>query len=370
MRNFVIGVIVSFVLGACQQEVKKFAEIKNYPRKDTLQKIILEHFSLDNIPSSYVGELAIANGNILFVDSRFCWVFEFTPEGKLKKRHLGQGNGPSELPAGMIDGYACLQDGSHFFMGPSNDCYVFDKNFQSKSKFMLKHKERTINPESPDAYTLYYFNMGLKNYGNRLYSTVIIDDPVYNFIVSPEECFRDVHVLMEINLQTGELESVKGYYPDIYRKDPSLRHLHFAYYDVDKSGNFYLAFEGDSTIYTFDSEFRPLTAFGYAGKEMSKKEAVFHSLKEFQKGYAQNRRERGIYTGLKYIEDTGFLFRTYQRGEEHDTDGLQIYKNQVLIGDVEVPKHFKVLGYIPPYYYGSEGIDEENESISLHRFQL
>ena len=99
----------------------------------------------------------------------------------------------------------------------------------------------------------------------------------------------------------------------------------------DKSGNFYLAFEGDSTIYTFDSEFRPLTAFGYAGKEMSKKEAVFHSLKEFQKGYAQNRRERGIYTGLKYIEDTGFLFRTYQRGEEHDTDGLQIYKNQVLI---------------------------------------
>lgn len=370
MKSFIIGFIALIVLGACRQEPRKFADVKNYPRKTTVEKINLENFRLDGIQSSYAGQLAVANGSIFFVDSRFCWVFEFTPEGKLKKRHLGQGNGPSELAAGRIDGYACLQDGSHFFMGPSNDCYVFDKDFQLKSKFMLKHKERTINPESPDAYTLSYFNLGIKNHGNRLYCTVMIDDPVYNFIVSPKECFRDAHVFMGINLQTGELESVKGYYPDIYQKDPSLRHLHFVFYDVDKSGNFYLTFEGDSTIYTFDSQFAPLAAFGYSGREMEKKEAVFHSLEEFQKGYAQNRRERGIYTGLKYIEETGVLFRTYQKGEGHDTDGLQIYKNNVLTGDVDVPKNFKVLGYIAPYYYGSDGIDEENEKIYIQRFQL
>lgn len=369
MKIFII-IFVAFIVNACQYEAQKFAGIKNYPKEDILQEIDMISLPLETVGSSYVGQLSVTDESILFIDSRFCWVFEFTPEGELKKRYLGQGNGPSELPAGMIDGYAYLQDGSHFFIGPGSNCYIYDENFKLKSRYILKYKKGAVNPEQPDTYTLYYFNMCMKDYNDHLYCTVMLDDPIYNFILSPKEYFKNVHVLMSINLQTGELEAVKGNYPDIYQKDPSLRHLNFIAYDIDKSGNFNLTYEGDSIIYVFDSEFRPVTAFGYAGKDMVKKEAVFHSLEEFREGYAQNRRERGIYTGLKYVDETGVLFRSYQKGEGKDTDGLQIYKNNVLIGDVEVPKNFKVLGYIPPYYYGSDGINEENESIFIQRFQL
>ncbi len=328
---------------------------------------------LEHVGSSYVGTLSLTDKSVLFVDSRFCWIFEFALDGTLKQRYLGQGNGPTELAAGMIDGYAYLQDGSHFIVGPQNDCYVFDDNFNLKSQYVLQRENKRTNevePENPDSYTLSYYNMGIKNFGNNLYTSVMLDHPTYNFIVSPKKYFGNAHILMEIDLQTGKLNAVKGNYPDRYLTDPSLRHLNFVFYDIDKSGNFYLTYEADSTIYTFDSNFKPLAAFGYAGKDMVKKEAVFHSLKEFRKGYEKNKQERGIYTDLQYIDETGVLFRSYQKGEGRLADGLQIYKDKVLIGDVDVPKNFKILGYILPYYYAWNGIDEENEKVVVYRFRL
>ena len=372
MRLFVIGCIVLSVICSCRNESKS-VYVENLPKIDTFQKLKMQSIPLEHVGSSYVGTVSLTDESILLVDSRFCWIFEFALDGKLKQRYLGQGNAPTDLPAGMIDGYAYLQDGSHFIIGPQNDCYVFDEKFQLKFKYILQRGNRTrtaVDPEIPDNYTLSYFNMGIKNYGDNLYTAVMLDHPTYNFIVSPKEYFRNAHPLMELDLPTGKLKTVKGNYPDTYQKDPSLRHLNFIFYDIDKTGNFYLTYEGDSTIYTFNADFQPLSAYGYAGKDMVKKEAVFHSLKEFRKGNEKNRRERGIYTDLQYIDETGILFRGYQKGEGHVMDGLQIYKDKVLIGDVEVPKNLKILGYIAPYYYAWDGIDEENEKIMIYRFQL
>lgn len=373
MRDYIVCLFVLFFFCNCRHE-SKFAEIKNPVRRDTLQSLYTETFPLENIQASYVGNLFLKDKSIYFVDSKFCWIFEFDEEGKLKKRSLGQGNGPSELPTGMIDGFACLEDGSRFFVGPSNDCYVFDKHNQLKSKYVMQHRRlkdgEKMNYEDPSVYTLYYVNMIMKNHGDYLYYTVMLDHPLYNFMTSPEEYFKKAHILRKMNVHTGESEAVVGNYPEVYQKDPSLKHLNFVYYDIDKSGNFYITYEGASTIYTFDSNFQPLSAFGYAGRNMAHKEVVFHSIEDFQKGYMKNHEERGLYTGIEYIDETGVLFRTYQRGEGQDKDGLQIYKDRVLIGDVDVPKNFKILGYIPPYYYGTEGIDEENETILIQRFKL
>ncbi len=52
------------------------------------------------------------------------------------------------------------------------------------------------------------------------------------------------------------------------------------------------------------------------------------------------------------------------------SDGLQIYRNGILIGDVDVPRHLKVMGYIAPYYYSYVVSDDEEERLYLYRFEL
>lgn len=73
----------------------------------------------------------------------------------------------------------------------------------------------------------------------------------------------------------------------------------------------------------------------------------------------------------KFMDETDLLFVSYRKDSE-DSDGLQIYKNGQLIADVIVPKKFRVMGYIAPYYYSYiiPLLDEEDDSLIMYRFKL
>ena len=102
---------------------------------------------------------------------------------------------------------------------------------------------------------------------------------------------------------------------------------------------------------------------------MINKPVILSTFQLFRENCFQNRKDRGFYNGIIYIEETDILLRTYQKGSETG-GGLQIYKQSVLIGDIDVPESFKVLGYIFPYYYATCGIDEDNERIVLYKFKI
>ena len=40
---------------------------------------------------------------------------------------------------------------------------------------------------------------------------------------------------------------------------------------------------------------------------------------------------------VEYVDETGLLFRSYRKGGGSVTDGLQVYRDGVLVGDVDVP---------------------------------
>ena len=72
----------------------------------------------------------------------------------------------------------------------------------------------------------------------------------------------------------------------------------------------------------------------------------------------------------KFMDEIDLLFVSYRKDSE-DLDGLQIYKNGQLIADVIVPKKFRVMGYIAPYYsYIIPLLDEEDDSLIMYRFKL
>lgn len=141
-------------------------------------------------------------------------------------------------------------------------------------------------------------------------------------------------------------------------------------YDIDQNGNFYVTYEADSLIRQYDNDYNELKCFGYAGIDMDLNYKTITTLEESRKNWRNERLTKGYYNWLEYVDETGLLFRSYQKGETRSTDGLQIYKDGVLIGDVSVPKGLKVMGYIAPYYYSYVIPNEEKEFMYLYRFKL
>jgi hypothetical protein len=58
------------------------------------------------------------------------------------------------------------------------------------------------------------------------------------------------------------------------------------------------------------------------------------------------------------------------KGSHTAKDGLQIYQNGNLLGDIEVPDGFRVISYQKPYYYSNSFINEETGGIWSYKFKL
>lgn len=96
-----------------------------------------------------------------------------------------------------------------------------------------------------------------------------------------------------------------------------------------------------------------------------------YDYKECRKNYRSERNTKSHYYWIEYVDETGMLFRSYNKDSD-TVDGLQIYRDGVLVGDVEVPKKFRVMGYIAPYYYSYiiPLLDENDDSLIMYKFKL
>ncbi len=358
-----------------QNNSDSFAPVTNLPPSIEIKSLSPVSFTLDKVESSYVGYLDMKQDSICLIDQRFASIFLFDKQGELKSRYLGLGGGAKEIDTGMIEGYADMLN-SYFFIGPMRDCFIYDKDFSLQKKFILKLSDQSTTPsyDTPKIYTSTNSNALMKAYDKYVYYTVFSEYPGLSFIDSSDaykDCYKNVHYLAKINTETGVLEDVLGHFPQVYQEDPAIKQFFNVHFDIEQSsGRFFVTFEADSLIYEYDKDFLPQRTYGYAGKNMQKATEIMLTGEDFQRINESSRQESGYNTGLKFIAETGLLFRSYHRGGSAQMDGLQIYRDGQLIGDVDVPKGFKLLGYHAPYYYGSTGVDEEAEKIEIYKFEI
>lgn len=337
----------------------------------------VERIVLDSVPSSYVIESGLFDRHVYVVDRNLCLLYNFDLSGKFVKKALGTGHAKNETVLSQIQTHAFLENGDLFLFGSSGDHYLYDKDIQLKD-FMMIYYERDKNQRNDDLYDdpLYYTHeygdMVCRPYRNSVYFNVHLGISGFNYVDATERYLQSAANIMETRLDKHELGRLLAVgYPESYFSQSSKKAMFAAVkFDISHNGEFYVTYEADSLIYKYDNDYTELQCFGFSGKDMNLDYRNINSRKELGKYWREDSRTKGYYNWLEYVDETGMLFRSYQKGGDEETDGLQIYKEGVLLGDVNVPKGFRVMGYIAPYYYSYVIPDEDNAMMYLYRFVL
>jgi hypothetical protein len=342
-----------------------------------IEKITLDSLEVD-IGSVYTeGFIRIFNDSIFYIDQKLCKVYIISPTGKIMSSKLGKGLGPHEIDASYIIDYTQTSSGNHFFMGYNYNLYLYDRNWEIIYKGFLNWKEiltredllHNYEPSMHGLYALHFENLRGVFLNEHIYYEIYAEHPSFNPIVS-DDYYSKGRIVAKINYKEGYVDKIVGRRSLVYQNYKYLGHLSYLHFDKAFNNQFYVSFEVDSLIYLCDKNLIPKKAFGISGIDMNTKYSELNNFRDAIMVYTNDRELCGYYTGLKYIESKNLLFRTYTRGKHSEYDGMQIYIHDVLVGDVNVPKGFKIEGFIDPYYYSSAFRDEPSNLVYLYKFKL
>lgn len=309
-----------------------------------IDKIDFDSIQIDASRTSFIGSLQIYKNGFLFVDNQFCWVFRYDANGKQISRNIGQGNAPSQLPCKHITAYIPLRNGGHMFIGQSWDVYNFDSNFQKTSDYRIDwhprgNKEYVAQNPDPSDPIMYSPTLGLQQIRAD-------DDYVYLPLFSQHKLFnpmasnyaKDARLFGRMNIKKGDVDQIYGRLSSIYTKNRNANIFPYPIYDLLEKNEYVVSFPVDSLIYIYKKDFSIKSIFGKSGRSMNTNYNFTFDYNKFSSVMADELKEKGYYTAIDYIEEKNLLFRSYQKNGNANDDGLQIYQNEVLIADVDIPK--------------------------------
>lgn len=377
--KFVLYLFSLLIANSCSTPVTNIVNEALFPlpenenlRNLEMSSIDVESFPLDSVESSFLGYMEMDHDTIYLIDKKFCWVFRFTKDGRLIDRQLGLGEGPKEYNTGSIDGYCKLIDGRWGFVDSGDGCTFFTNTFERKNRLQIIRGGTRENKSysNPAIYTKDYGHFIMRQMGDYLFFNVHAAEAMMSdFMLESETYYRNVHILMKLNMIDGKIENLLGGYPPIYYRK-KLYLFQQVSFDLDlEKEQFYVSYDADSLVYCYDKDYKPLYSFGCQGKGMNTNYSTF-PMEVLIKQRDKIRFEYSFYHSIKYIKELDLLFRSYTKTPESNCDGLQIYRGQTLIADVDVPRGMTVLGYSAPYVYATTGMDGIRESVDMYRFKL
>lgn len=375
MKTLYACIIICFIVGCNTTNNKRdFSIPPSSIAMLNISEIELDTILLDSIPTSYVVESSMRPGKIYLLDKLFCILYQFDSEGRIQQRYLGQGRAKNETTIGRVATHTFVGD-DLLLLDHSGGYHLYDKDFYRKNYFRLiydRNWELNKIYETPKAYTQRYNDIVCRFFNGNIFFNVHLAHSNYNILTTTKTHLERSANIQEISLQREDFGRLLAIgYPDSYRHDLKRKAILSAVvFDIDYQGDFYLTYEADSLIYVYDKNFHMKQCYGFRGRNMDLNYKVTSTPEEVGQYYREERNSKGFYNWLEYIDETNILFRSYQKGVGNVSDGLQIYQDGILIGDVNVPKGLKIMGYIKPYYYSRVLSDEKHEKIYLYKFKL
>ena len=340
-----------------------------------MDTLALDTLKLQSFNSSFIGQTAVQQNHIYFIDAKFGFVYKFDVNGKLLHRYLGQGIAKNELPMKSVMLFTFLPNGNSIFIGTGYDCYLFDPEFNRVTDFKInwhstKTQEQLINnPDLEDngMFSLLY-NGRIHATDQTLYFPVASQHPKLNPTLA--NYAEDVKIIGQMDLTNGYVDKIYGKLPPIYKKNIQTLAFGYAYIDAFEGKNTLTAFPVDSLMYVVDDEFTISKSFGFQGRNMNLHYKNQTDPRKFRENYSEQVKNAGHYTFIKHFAPQGYTFRGYHKSGTATSDGLQIYQKQILIADVDVPLGFRVEGYIAPFFYSNAKLDIKNNDAKIFKFKL
>jgi len=379
----VSAIAAALLLFACQEVAEpnvhdaiSFSVPSIHATNLRIDKIRFDKMALDSFSSSLDGKLYISGSRLIFVDDHLCFLSEFDTSGRFVSRHLGRGKGPDELPVKKIGFFGRTSDGNYFFIGTSWDCYLFDKNFHHLDDYEINWHpsnrtggaENRPDPSTTDLYTLAYGFGAMDIDGTTAYLPLLSQARSFNSI-SPTYS-SDARMLATMDIRNGYIGKIMGRLSPVYRENKNFQTQTYLNFQLAPANQLYLSYPLDSFIYVSDRKFTIERKFGRKGRDMNMSYTAVDNISNFWNVWNRQETRLGHYGAIKYIKDMNLLFRSYQKGIPSSSDGLQIYRNDTIVADIDVPKGFEVIGYIYPYFYSNAFSDEDKERVGFYKFRI
>lgn len=343
------------------------------------KEIQFENLKLDKIDLDYTHKSHISGsgitpeGGLYFIDNKSNKI-NFDTTGK----HINTQSGGNLLGSDetVTLTHAYLPNNDLITLSNALGYHTYDNNHMIKDTFSILYKRSTGNiPEQLDTYVSSTTDRHLvcRAYGQEIFVNVKGMNPDFNpFTTDLDYYFPEAYNIRSVDLTTKAFSKLfaKGYPNNYSEKSETKRIFYNIDFDIDKKCNFYVSYEADSLIYVFDRNNTPITSFGYQGVDMNTDYLALHSVEEWAEFAPKEEGNKGHYGWVEYIDETNTLFRSYKKGPHSEYDGLQIYRDNKLIADVEVPKGTRITGYIAPYYYTHILENWNDHRVYLYKFKL
>lgn len=365
-------ILLTLTLGACTSDDEFSFDCPNKSNVSiTTSDINFEKIDLPAFETSYVTHSEILGDKIYLVDDVSRAVLELDSTGFVLRKMLGAGRAKNEYNS-SIEGFCCAEPNQFIFVGASNDvnCYRLSEEglLHDTTKFFWQKSEGMSELYKKSAtYTLLYPKLRLHRYNDRLYMPIAGEHPLFNPLVP--DYYEKTRIIRSVSLTDKSENQIMGRLSPVVEKADGKSQFFMFDYDIDKNGDFYVTYELDSLIYVFDNQFKIKETFGNKGKNANLTNHLKLSIfNDYRNNYETERKTKSFYNTIRKIDN--YLFRTYQNDLSFTYDGLQIYSQNTLIGDVAIPRGMKIIGKIGEYYYSQILTDEREEKLFLYRFKL
>ena len=324
-------------------------------------------FCLDTIEQmSPVGYLQMMGSEILFLERESGLLRIYDTLGRFIDKKLGFGRSRNEIMGSEVTAFGLGTNLKEYLIFDDLCYFVFDSNYILKKRGITESRvhstpQSKVHGNNPGIYTWNYRNPIVKMYNDVIFRNVNISSLIH-LVEEKEKYFSEGRTLMTINQGTGKVDRVFAEYPETY-----LQHNLCAFYsgcfDIDMNGFLFMSYEADSLIYQYDQKLRQIRTFGFSGNNMARDFRKILPGEDLGEQITEARLKNGFYKQIKCY-NSHIVLRLYTRGTcDSLYDGLQIYEGTNLIGDVCVPKDFRIIGTCNNSIYFYRECPEENVII-------
>lgn len=374
---FLLSISMPFVV-SCRDTINlpHIGSIKGenscYAQVDTMY-VVLER-------SSCIGNYYMIDSTITFVDAITCSFWDINLKGQIVSNYFHKGNGKNELPS-LLYAYPIENHPNNrvLIIDSNNGVSFFDPNLREINKRGIADFGWNNNLQKSYANPFLYNFSFFTDFGvsfsytpdsKILFHTNVVNRKTKNPTSVEKKRYEDAAIFGKLNPENMKVEKVFGCFPQIYKNKP-MPHLEFFQYTI-VDDKILVNHTVDSLIYVYQYPDKPLYTIGYECKEIDRNyssSADIDNSAYFEKDLTHV----GFNTGLKFFSELNMLCRTYIKSASTGNSGMQIYIDNNLIADIDVPDFFNLLGYHEGYFYGTSYIPIEDDSssrICLYRLKI